>query len=312
MDISVVSLKDGRLLVGRGAKRYLDKPDLEMPSWYTPDFFLRDELPWHVHESYEVVEKFDFPQREMYLGEMESFRERYETMKLEKGVVYTRCQVLGFDPFSALSRLNSGHIYATDKIIGATPEILFDLNSTGLTTMALASTAEKVSDLEGEKEQEEHEIVVRSIFEALSPFGLLEKGERSALPYGNLFHLQTPIQLTGQISFEEAVQALHPTAAVGAWPKTAGKKWLLEQEQHLPRKRYGAPFGYIFPERNEARAFVAIRCVQWDDQGAYLWAGAGITSKSSYEKERAEIQKKLEATASMMGENSFSKFPPIL
>lgn len=301
MDISVVSLKDGQLLVGRGEKQFLETSHPEKPSWYTPDFFLRSKTPWHVHESYEVVSRLDFPSRHMTREQAEDFREMYESMNLEKGVVYTRSKVHGFDPLAVLARLNKAYIYATDGIVGATPEILFELTPGHLHTMALAATAETLADLEQEKEQEEQGIVVTSIVEALKPFGDVELGKKSAVSYGKLLHLHTPISLKGNISFEEAVKILHPTPAVGAWPKEAGKIWLWEQEKRLPRKRYAAPFGYVFPERGEARAFVAIRCVQWDSEGAYLWAGAGITAKSEYEKEKAEIDKKFEATANLMG-----------
>lgn len=304
--ISIVSLSNGQYLVGKGAKTYLTKPHSHLPSWYTPDFFLESTLPWHTHESYAIVDELKFPKQVLQLGEPECLDAMFRSMNLLKGVVYTRCPVYNFNPYSVLSHLSGKHlIYATEGIVGATPELLFTLSPKGLETMALAATADNERDLQREKEQEEHQIVVEAIQKALEPYGRITLGPQVTSPYGKLFHLKTPISLEGSLTFQQAVEALHPTPAVGAWPLKEGKKWLREQDRRLPRYRYGAPFGYSLPERQEARALVAIRCIQWNAEEAYLYAGAGITAQSIYEDECQEIKNKMAATANLMGISTF-------
>lgn len=301
-DYSIASLKNGAYLVGKGVKQQLEAPHPTLPSWYAPDFFLQNDKPWHTHETFEIVTKFSFPTREMYLGLPECFKTMFEAMNLEKGVVYTRCPVYNFDPYAVLANL-SGHsmVYATEGIVGVTPELLFELTTEGLETMALAATARFEAALYGVKEQEEHRIVIEAIEKALAPYGTVVRGEPMAIRYGHLYHLKTAITLQGDISFAQAVKALHPTPAVGAWPPQSAPQWLLAQNERLPRHRYGAPFGYVFPEAKESRCFVAIRCIQWNNQGAYLFAGAGITPQSHWELEQQEIHQKMTATASLMG-----------
>lgn len=305
MDISVVSLKDGSLLVGEGQKTFLSAPHPTLPSWYAPDFFLEHPMPWHTHENYFIKEGFSFPKQYARMTEPLDFKPMFDDMRLKKAVAYTFCPLENFSWESALQHLSERgrryFLYATDGIMGASPEILFDLEKGRLITWALAATAKNPEELEGAKEVEEHAIVVEGIKAALSGYGNVVVKPKEIATFGTLHHLKQEIELQASLTFEEAVKALHPTPALGAWPRDEGTLWLKKWGCIVPRGRFGAPFGYSFPERDESRAFVAIRCVQWEGEEAALWAGAGITEKSSFAKESAEVLQKLSNTAFLMG-----------
>lgn len=305
MDLSLVSLKGGSFLVGRGEKTYSAQPHPSLPSWYTPDFFLTEPLPWHTHETYEVVDALDLKRVSSTREEPYCFQEMFNDITLTKAVAYTHQPIHNFSWESALSFLmergRNYFIYATDGILGGTPELLFDITSDGIETVALAATALNPEALQNQKEQEEHEIVVKGIQEALLPFGNLTIYPIEDCSFGKLLHLKQKLKLNAQPEFDQLIKALHPTPALGAWPKKPGKAWLEKWEVLRPRRRFGAPFGYSFPERNESRVFVAIRCVQWNTSQAALWAGAGITDKSLFAEEKVEVLQKLSNTAFLMG-----------
>jgi menaquinone-specific isochorismate synthase len=143
--------------------------------------------------------------------------------------------------------------------------------------------------------------VVEGIKKALSPFGKVKIGAQEIVPYGSLYHLKTLIELKAEVPFDLLVKELHPTPALGAWPRDAGNEWLQKWGQIRPRGRFGAPFGYVYPQKDEARVFVAIRCVQWKGEEAALWAGAGVTSKSCFAKEKQEVLQKLKMISALMG-----------
>lgn len=305
MEISIVSLKGGSYLVGWGKKTYYANAHPKKPSWYAPDFFLENKTPWHTHEHTQVLPSLSYSRRPMTAGKPASFKDMYNDMKLIKGVVYTSLPLYNFDWQSALTFLlergKNYYVYGTEGILGATPELLFDLSEGKVETMALASTSEIPETLLEPKEQEEHSIVVKGIYESLSNFGSVSKQLTELASFGSLYHLRTKITLNASPSFDVLVAALHPTPALGTWPKKEGTEWLKKWNEKVPRHRYGAPFGYSFPEMGETRVFVAIRCVQWDDQGAALWAGVGVTHQSVYENEWLEVLSKFQNIANLFG-----------
>ena len=90
------------------------------------------------------------------------------------------------------------------------------------------------------------------------------------------------------IDFKAATTALHPTPALGAFPKEAGFTWLENYNQQMPRGRYGAPVGCLL--NNQATCIVAIRNVQWKGSQAKIGAGCGIVKESVLENEWNEIR----------------------
>ena len=194
-------------------------------------------------------------------------------------------------------------------ILGATPELLFTQSSESqIQTMALAGTRVKTegshgvgvdSLLDDPKERLEHQIVVDSIQSSLNPLGRVLISQTQELHLQTLVHLHTPISLqlessTLSSNFSSWVKALHPTPALGAYPKESGWIWLKAQESDAKRHRFGAPFGVFF-NRNSSYCLVAIRNLQWIAGRLLMGAGCGVVGSSQLEREWTEIQGKLQA-----------------
>jgi menaquinone-specific isochorismate synthase len=198
-----------------------------------------------------------------------------------------------------------GMIYGSwneeEGVLGVTPETLFDCKSQRLETMALAGTSHPSLPIEvfkkDPKELREHALVVEGIKQALSPLGKLTIGPLEVLQLTHLHHLRTLIQLDmdQSTSFETLVRTLHPTPALGAFPREQGALWLQRHQQQLDRGRYGAPAGAIWASANIHKCLVAIRNVQWDQNGKRIGAGCGIVEESQKDKELKEIQLKIQA-----------------
>lgn len=207
------------------------------------------------------------------------------------------------------------HVYgfwnSGEGILGATPELLFEQSKPSIVeTMALAGTRLKSSHacslFESTKDLEEHRLVIEGIRESLSDLGeiLIDATQELELP--TLSHLFTPIRLKlnsqernaspSQI-FTDLVRRLHPTPALGAFPKEAGMQWLASEESGeagLGRGRFGAPLG-MMKDQTEIRCLVAIRNLQWNQDQLGLGAGCGVISASRLEKEWEEILGKIES-----------------
>jgi len=194
-------------------------------------------------------------------------------------------------------------------MLGATPEMLFHLKMDGgkafIDTVACAGTCpkEEAEDfINDPKQLHEHNLVVDGILESLHPFGDITRGSVEVLPLANLCHLITPIKLTndGALEVEEIVKAIHPTPALGAFPKAQGMKWLGNYQEKINRKRYGAPVGYML-SNGDSSCYVAIRNVQWMDGITKIGAGCGIVPQSDLNNEWDEIQLKVKSIKNILG-----------
>ena len=116
-----------------------------------------------------------------------------------------------------------------------------------------------------------------------------------------LKHLFTPIQveLTEKVSPEYLIRTLHPTAALGGFPRAAAKTWLEAQPEAGIRGRFGAPFGYVDDEA--ALILVAIRNIQRFDDKIWLGSGCGVVEGSQPEKEWEELKLKRHSVREMLG-----------
>lgn len=198
-----------------------------------------------------------------------------------------------------------GHWDLSKGVLGVTPELLFSHDGScqknTVHTMALAGTchASRKQDefLKDEKELYEHQLVVQGISQHLQSFGAVKVGEMQLLQLPRLNHMMTPIEvdLKRDFDFDQLVNALHPTPALGAFPRSAGNAWLQNFQRHTPRHYYGAPVGFQCFRTGRSQCFVGIRNVQWDQSGMRIGAGCGVVKQSHFTKEREEIQLKIKA-----------------
>ncbi len=205
-------------------------------------------------------------------------------------------------------------------VLGASPELLFDIHGGVLRTMALAGTlAAPVSVdagatdvveeafLADPKERREHRLVIEGIADTLAPFGAVTVGETGVLKLPTLWHLQTPIRvaLHETPSFERLARSLHPTPALGGSPRDASLQWLRRQDargEHTAEGRcgFGAPFGVQCPD-GDAFCLVAVRNVMWDADTLRIGAGCGIIRESRAEREWEELRQKRESVKRLFG-----------
>lgn len=182
-------------------------------------------------------------------------------------------------------------------MFGATPETLLYQTGGQLFTHAVAGTTADFSKnlLEDPKERSEHEFVVRELEMTLSPYGQVLKKPTFENHLPSLKHLVTEMEVD-LMHFEpnqiiEIAEELHPTPALGGFPKQAAFEWLKERKDSHLRRRYGAPFGYV-SSSGESHLIVAIRCLQVVGTKLISAAGAGVVKESELEKEWKEIELK--------------------
>lgn len=210
----------------------------------------------------------------------------------ELGRSYPACIRFGFEP------LTGGAFF------GATPERLVTLEGKHVKTAGLAGSigrgetqnedewlAEQL--LTSEKNIHEHEIVVDTICEQLTPVTeSVRTGERGIRKLANVQHLQTPVSATLSESRHvlDLVEALHPTPAVGGLPPEVALQTIHDTEV-FDRGWYAAPVGW-FDANGDGTFGVAIRSAIARNDEATLFAGAGIVGDSDPDEEYDELQLK--------------------
>lgn len=218
------------------------------------------------------------------------------------------------DAATALARLragtSSGLIFAVASagrcFLGATPERLVRLQGDQVTTAALAgsrrrgATAVEDAALEQEllrssKDRWEHTIVVRELTDGLQAAGVVlpPTPRPVVLKLSSVQHLFTPLsgQVDGDSTVLDLLERLHPSPAVGGYPRGEALEWI-RQREGLDRGWYAGPVGWMDSAGNGDFA-VGIRSALLDRHGALLFAGCGIMGDSSPEDEYAESELKL-------------------
>ena len=243
---------------------------------------------------------------------------------LHKVVLSRRVRVRGpaaFDPGLAVRRLRAAYpgcfVFAVardrEAFVGATPERLVRLRGGRLDTAALAGSTARGATPEADerlgrallaspKERAEHALVVEMLRQALAPLCrvLSVPPEPRLLRLGNVQHLYTPISgaVEGR-SVLELVERLHPTPAVGGWPRAAALEFI---RTHEPGSRgwYAAPVGWV-DRRGEGEFAVAIRSGLLRGAEAWLFAGCGIVAGSDPAREYEETRLKLRPLLAALG-----------
>ena len=194
------------------------------------------------------------------------------------------------------------------SFIGASPERLVRVAGGRMHTEALAGSAprgESASEdaafaralLQSEKDLREHRLVVESIARRVADLGL--KLEYAAQPrllgLANVQHLHLPISaaLPAGLHVLDLVERLHPTPAVGGTPRAPAVAAIARLEP-FARGLYAGPQGWV-DHRGGGEFFVGIRSALVAGRTATVYAGAGIVTGSSPEKEFAETDLKFQA-----------------
>lgn len=193
-------------------------------------------------------------------------------------------------------------------VLGATPELLFDLEGLELRTMALAGTLARedgsaVELLRSAKDQKEHRYVVDDLRDELSRLGSpVRVGETRVKELPSLLHLQTELSVTLSETPDWAtlIQRLHPTPALGVFPRRYGWRWMSELPGQANRGFFGAPLT-IHLGQGRVRSLVAIRNIQWQGSQLQLGSGGGVVKESQLEAEWNELFRKRQAVLRLLG-----------
>ncbi len=193
--------------------------------------------------------------------------------------------------------------------LGASPERLVQVRGGEAQTHALAGTAARSANagedarlgkalLDSAKDRHEHQLVVDAIRAALEPCSetLEIPGTPVLKQLASVQHLNTPIRarLAHGAGILRLVQALHPTPAVGGYPRAAALDYIRRHEG-MDRGWYAAPLGWVDGEGN-GDFLVALRSALLSPgHGGVLFAGCGLVGDSDPQLEYRETCLKLAA-----------------
>jgi isochorismate synthase len=196
---------------------------------------------------------------------------------------------------------------------GASPELLIRRSGAQAFAQPMAgSVARGATEVEDErlaeqlrgsrKDAAEHELVSRFVVEALRPFA----SSVAALPpevvrFTNIQHLATAVRADlhdPAADVLELAAALHPTPAVGGWPREAADR-IIDDLESMERGWYAGAVGWT-DGRGDGEFAVALRCgLLWED-GARLYAGVGVMPDSDPARELEETDLKFKALLSAL------------
>ena len=191
---------------------------------------------------------------------------------------------------------------------GASPELLVRRSGDRAFAQPMAgSVARGATEVEDErlarqledsaKEAVEHRIVSEFVVDALRPFARSVAARKpEVVRFTNIQHLATSVsaELTQPpADVLEHAAALHPTPAVGGWPRDAADA-LIDELEGMERGWYAGAVGWI-DSRGDGEFAVALRCgLLWED-GARLYAGVGVMPDSDPARELEETELKFQA-----------------
>ena len=191
---------------------------------------------------------------------------------------------------------------------GASPELLVRRSGRRAHSQPMAgSVARGGSDAEDErlaselsastKDVLEHRAVSRFVVEALTPYSTsVIAHEPEVVRFTNIQHLATNV--SAELAEPPADlltlgSSLHPTPAVGGWPRDAADR-LIDELEGMERGWYAGAVGWI-DGRGDGELAVALRCgLLWED-GARLYAGVGVMPDSDPALELEETELKFKA-----------------
>jgi isochorismate synthase len=190
--------------------------------------------------------------------------------------------------------------------IGASPEILLNVDESGFKTYSLAGTKANTSvnsTVEwGEKEQEEQKIVsqyITSAFKKVTSARPEIKGPET-IAAGNLLHLRTTFIYPHipKNKWPQVVAGLHPTPAVAGLPKKQSIRFIHSHE--IANRNFYS--GYLGPVNLDGHIslFVNLRCMKVLKNKLAVHVGCGITASSVPANEWKESKMKSETLLSVL------------
>ena len=196
---------------------------------------------------------------------------------------------------------------------GASPELLVRRSGATAQSQPMAgSVARGANDAEDErlaaqltqstKDAVEHRLVASFVVEALRPLAVsVSAREPEVARFTNIQHLATNVEARLSEPVADVLTlaaALHPTPAVGGWPREAADR-LIDELEAMERGWYAGAVGWMNGS-GDGELAVALRCgLLWED-GARLYAGVGVMPDSDPARELEETELKFKALLSAL------------
>lgn len=190
-----------------------------------------------------------------------------------------------------------------DCFVGASPERLVKKAGNEVFSTCLAGSIARGQSFEedenlgadlltDQKNLDEHQFVVEMIKNAMTEVcdEVMLPSAPALLKNKHIQHLYTPVVGYARegTSILQLVDLLHPTPALGGFPKEKAVEVIREKEE-LDRGMYAAPIGWLDYQSNGEFA-VAIRSGLIQAEAASLFAGCGIVKDSVVESEYMETK----------------------
>lgn len=216
--------------------------------------------------------------------------------------------------------------YGVDGLVGATPEMLIQVEGRTAQARVLAGTLDR-RDADGmagsplefaervlagsEKQRHEHDIAIQSLTTQLAPFSeaMNAHNEPFILELPNVWHLASDVkaelaEVEGHVPTCLAlINALHPTAAVCGTPTNVAGA-LIRKLEHLDRGPYAGPVGWLDAAGNGEWGIALRGAVIESPQTVRLYAGCGVVDGSVPETELAETWAKFRPMLESLGISS--------
>jgi menaquinone-specific isochorismate synthase len=262
-------------------------------------------------------ERIDNPNRLDWQHNIDLALAKFSELNLDK-IVLARQTILTFNaniqPQLLLLLLKPNNIHSyhfcfqvnpTTAFIGTSPERLYYRQDRLLKTEAIAGTRQRgesaILDRElserlrnSPKDIHEHQLVVDRLREVLAELchHVTIDRELEILKLNKVQHLYTQCHgtLKADLTDADILPQLHPTPAVGGFPRTPALQ-LIQELEPFERGWYAAPVGWVGDD--DAEFAVAIRSGAIDRDRLLLFAGAGIVRGSRSDEEWAEIENKI-------------------
>lgn len=202
--------------------------------------------------------------------------------------------------YKYILQLNSRHAF-----ISVTPERLFKIKNGLLEIDSIAGTRPRGSTTKEDqalsielkndpKEVREHQIVSNNLIEELKKTckNITMTKNREVLKLKNVQHLYSQFRgtLNTDINYSTLIKGLHPTAAVGGYPKKEALDFI-ENHENFNRGLYASPIGHI--AKDSCDFAVGIRSVLIHNEKAHIFGGCGIVTGSDSISEWNETRDKM-------------------
>ncbi|MEE9373299.1 MAG: chorismate-binding protein [Saprospiraceae bacterium] len=226
-----------------------------------------------------------------------------EDMSLEKVVISKAKEVkMSIDPigtfFNLAQKYKSALVYyyyhpLSGAWVGASPEKLLEKDEANKYHIhSLAGTKGLLEEWTS-KEVNEQKIVTDYITHVLEESGATHLKVEGPMDYeyGAIKHLKSSIYFHSDSDGESLVKSIHPTPAVCGLPLQNAKNFILCNEGYN-RSYYTGYIGLKGLQGIHDTYYVNLRCMQVNDDNAYIYTGAGIVADSDPSSEWDEVESK--------------------